>query len=234
MLFSGFMIVRELYGKKKAADSFDSAAKLVYSMPENDPDTGENTGDTEVNTPTVRDISALIAEYPDCAGWVCIDKTPVDYPVVYTPLQPQKYLRLGLDGKYSACGIPFIDAGCSPDSDVIIIYGHNMRDRTMFSSLMNYENRKYFEEHPIIEFETVNQKSDYAVFAVAIIDENDKWYGFVDVENSDEMIPYIKSLSLYDTGITPAAGDDILTLSTCYGSSKTQRIVVVAAKSSSE
>ncbi|MCI5503401.1 MAG: class B sortase, partial [Eubacterium sp.] len=102
----------------------------------------------------------------DCIGWICIPNTAVNYPVMFTPEEPQKYLRKNFEGEYSVSGVPFLDGASTPECDNLIIYGHNMKNGTMFSDITQYRDKAYFEEHPYIELETADGLKVYQVFAL--------------------------------------------------------------------
>ncbi len=180
-----------------------------------------------------RNISLLIEQNSDCIGWVSIPGTTLDYPVMYTPDNPQKYLRLSFEEKYSFSGVPFLDARCSLKSDNLIVYGHNLKNDTMFSSLGGYVQESYSRKHPEIEFETESEKAVYSVFAVVQVDENDEWYNFVDAPNSKNFSSYIdeiKNKAVYTTDAVPEFGQQLLTLATCYGSDKSGRLLIISVK----
>ena len=180
-----------------------------------------------------RNISALIAANTDCIGWISIDGTNISYPVMHTPNDPQKYLRRSFHGQYSQSGVPFLDRRCSMDSDNLIIYGHNMKNGTMFSSLRNYTDPAFCAAHPVIEFQTADGMEKYMVFAVAAVQKTDTWYSFIHAADSTDFTEQTAAFlqkSLYDTGITPVYGQQLITLSTCYGSGKNGRLIVAAVK----
>ena len=84
-----------------------------------------------------------------------------------------------------------------------------------------------------MEFETAQECGTYTVFAVAAVRKTDPWYSFLtaaDEESYNKQIAYIKSKAMYDTGVSPENGQQLLTLSTCYGSGKDGRLLVVAVK----
>ena len=179
------------------------------------------------------------AENEDIVGWLTIEGTRIDYPVMYTPEDPEKYLHLGFDQKYSFAGLPFIDANCSldPESDNLIIYAHNMLDGSMFRSLMNYEEKPYWQQHPTIKLDLWDEAREYEVLAafrdrVYYKTENCfKFYKFIDAESEDsyrEAIDYYKTHACYDTGVTAQPGDKLITLVTCAYHTENGRFVVVA------
>ena len=152
---------------------------------------------------------------------------------MYTPENPEKYLRRNFYGEYSQSGVPFLDWRCGLQGDHLIVYGHNMKNGTMFSSLRNYTDPAFCAEHPIIEFQTANDVSKFTVFAVAAVQKDDAWYSFIHAAGStdfSEQTSAILQKSLCDTGVTPVHGQQIITLSTCHGSGKNGRLVVAAVK----
>ena len=178
-------------------------------------------------------------ENEDTVGWLTIQGTKIDYPVMYTPQDPEKYLHLGFDQKYSFAGLPFIDANCSldPESDNLIIYAHNMLDGSMFRSLMKYEEKSYWQQHPTVKLDLWDEEREYEVLAafrdrVYYKTENCfKFYKFIDAESEDsyrEAIDYYKTHACYDTGVTAQPGDRLLTLVTCAYHTDNGRFVVVA------
>ena len=144
----------------------------------------------------------------DCVGWLYIEGTAVDYPVMHTPNQPQKYLRKNFHGEYSVSGVPFMDHRCSLDSTDLIIYGHNMRNGTMFADLKKYLDDDFLEGHRTIELETAEGLRYFTVIEVVKTDIYDERYDRLDM----------------------ADGIQHLILSTCYGSSKSGRLLVIAVE----
>ena len=178
-------------------------------------------------------------ENEDTVGWLTIQGTKIDYPVMYTPQDPEKDLHLGFDQKYSFAGLPFIDANCSldPESDNLIISAHNMLDGSMFRSLMKYEQKSYWQQHPRVKLDLWDEEREYEVLAafrdrVYYKTENCfKFYKFIDAESEDsyqEAIDYYKTHACYDTGVTAQPGDRLLTLVTCAYHTDNGRFVVVA------
>ena len=109
-------------------------------------------------------------------AYICIPNTAVNYPVMFTPEEPQKYLRKNFEGEYSVSGVPFLDGASTPECDNLIVYGHNMKNGTMFSDITQYRDKAYCEEHPYIELETADGLKVYQVFAVVCLKKTDLWY----------------------------------------------------------
>ena len=178
-------------------------------------------------------ISELISMNSECFGWISIAGTNINYPVMHTPSNPQKYLNKNFYGEYSFSGTPFLDARCSADSTNLIIYGHHMNNGTMFADLCNYTDYSYFTEHPTVVLETKDGAFAYSVFSAMKVKSNDDWYKFLKTDLDkiyEKWVSYAKSKSLYSTEITPVYGQQILTLSTCYGYNQDDRILVLAAR----
>ena len=152
---------------------------------------------------------------------------------------PDFYLKHDFYGEYSDWGLPYAVSECNiATSDNIIINGHHMKDRTMFSNLVYYVwlGQKYYNSHRYIYFDTLDGGfGTYEIFAVLKISINDSFdfYGFTDAKNEAEFNSFVsscKSRSRYDTGVTPVYGDKLITLVTCEGSREDLRVVVVAKK----
>ena len=194
------------------------------------------------------DESNLLKEYQDLylqnddmVGWIKIDGTKINYPVMQTVDEPNFYLRRGFDKKYTIYGCPYMQENCNVDkpSDNLVIYGHHMNDGTMFANLMKYTKKSFWEEHKTIVFDTLEEHKEYEVMAafktVVYSDspESFKYYHFVDAENEEEFNAFVekcKELSFYDTGVEAEYGDKFITLSTCEYSKKNSRMVVVAKR----
>ncbi|MEE0913550.1 MAG: class B sortase [Ruminococcus sp.] len=178
-------------------------------------------------------VSDLLAMNSDCFGWISIAETNINYPVMHTPNNPQKYLHKNFYGEYSQSGVPFLDSRCAEGRLNLIVYGHNMNNGTMFADLCNYTDYSYFTQHPVVVFETYEGASAYTIFSVMKVKSDDDWYRFITADTKkdyDSKIKYAKSHSLYDTDITPEYNKQLLTLSTCYGGNSDNRILVLAVE----
>lgn len=182
---------------------------------------------------------ALSRQNADMIGWVQIDGTEIDYPVMYTG--DDFYLSHGFDQASAPSGLPFVDKRCAvgPLGTNTIIYAHNMKNGSMFSGLLSYKSSDYYAEHPIIRFDTLYEAQEYeiaAVFESEVYRKSDavfKHYNFLNADSQeafDEYIAGIKALSFYDTGIHPEYGDALITLMTCSYHTPNGRFVVVARK----
>lgn len=198
----------------------------------------ESTESTQESAPVILEKYApLYAQNEEMAGWICIEDTKLNYPVMHTPDDPEKYLHTNFEGEYSYPGVPFIDAACNADSDNLLIYGHNMPNGSMFRSLMKYQEKTFWEAHPVIVFNTLYEEQEFEVLAafydrVYYKTENCfKFYQFIDAENEEDYdfaIAQFKDKALYDTGIDARYGDQLITLVTCAYHTDNGRFVVVA------
>jgi sortase B len=212
---------------------------------------GENTTDSSgvvihydtdtKDTPEVLDeYKNLLNKNQKLIGWVKIDDTNIDYPVMQTT-DNEYYLDHNLNQEYDKNGSIFMDKDCDvlKPSTNFILYGHHMKSGQMFGGLDKYQNQSYAEKHPYISFDTIYEHGTYQVmyvFRSKVYSEEDvnfKYYQFIDALSETEFdsnMQEMASMSLYDTGVTAQYGDRLLTLSTCDYQEKNGRFVVVAKK----
>lgn len=236
-VISCVMIANTMIRSNAEIKDFESLTALIQMQSEKPADETQNSDseptETEPEPIFTRNLDPLYEKNSDCIGWICIPNTAVDYPVMHTPQDPQKYLRKNFDCEYSSSGVPFLQENNTLDSDNLIIYGHNMKKGTMFSDITKYRNKSYCTEHPTIELETKRGLKLYTVFAVIQVKNNNEWYRFaVSIDEADyqNKVAEIKDAALYTTDIDPQYGQQILTLSTCYGNSKDDRLIVLAVE----
>ena len=209
LVISGYMIWKEVSLQQKEKNEFDKIIEIVKNTEKTtdlETHTDDKTGDESQTVETVqsRNLNPLFEMNSDCVGWIYIESTNINYPVMHTPNSPQKYLRKNFNGEYSQSGVPFVDARCSIDGGTVILYGHNMKNGTQFSDLKKYLSTDFSNTHKNIEFQT---KAGVRIYTV------------IDVKKTD----------IYDeiyNQINPQ--DDTLILSTCYGSAKSDRLIVIA------
>lgn len=185
------------------------------------------------------DYEALYERNPDFFGWISVEGTNVDYPVMYCPNDPLRYLGHDFDRKPSYAGVPYLDADCDPDGTYWLVYGHHMRNGTMFAGLMAYEDEAFRAEHPTFRFDTRFERRTYAViaaFRARVLTEKEtgfRYYSYTQLDDEktfDTFMTNIRAAAAYDTGVQTAFGDEILTLSTCAYHTEKGRFVVVAKR----
>lgn len=209
LIVSVMMIWREVNLQQKEKRMNDELLQLIeIPEPSTTPETTETESSEEpdVTEPVVqkRNLSPLFELNSDCIGWIYIEGTNVDYPVMHTPNNSQKYLRLNFNGEYSISGVPFLDARCNPYQGTMLIYGHNMKNGTQFSDLKNYLDTDFRNAHSVIEFETKVGIRFFTVVNVIRTDIYNEIYNDI------------------------ATDDNTLVLSTCYGSAKSGRLLIIA------
>ena len=179
MLLSVGMIAKEYRERQEDIKGFEKLEDIITEVEQTEmTDNVEQTKTPQEQKQSSRNLTPLFELNGDCIGWICIPNTAVNYPVMFTPEEPQKYLRKNFEGEYSASGVPFLDGASTMEYDNLIIYGHNMKNGTMFSDITQYRDKAYYEEHPYIEFETADGMRIYQVFAVEYVKNNDGWYDF--------------------------------------------------------
>ena len=214
-VLAGANIYSELKERQKEKEDFAAVARIAELPLTEAPAESVTDAETEPSAePTERpaaerNIQALITENADCIGWLSIDCTNISYPVMHTPSDPHKYLRRNFYGKYSQSGVPFLDGRCDLQSSNLIIYGHNMRNGTMFSDLKRYVDRDFLNAHRTVKFETVDGIRYFTVIEILRTDITDARYNHITAED----------------------GSRCLILSTCYGPGKDGRLLIIAAES---
>ena len=236
MIFSGVMIYRHFKEAHTQEEIYDSLAEIVEEN-----ETSETAEAAQGEAVMLPEYAKLYEQNSDIVGWIRIDDTLINYPVMQSPQEPNFYLKHGFDKAYTDYGCPYVQENCDMElpSDNIIIYGHHMNDGSMFAGLMKFKDKSFWEKHKTVSFDTLTDRQTYEVIAVfktvVYTDSPDsfKYYQFVNADTAEDFTAYVekcKKLSLYETGITAEHGDKLLTLSTCEYSRTNGRLVVVAKK----
>ena len=170
-------------------------------------------------------------------GWITIDSTVINYPVLQNPDQKDYYLKRDFYRNSSSYGAIYVQENCDvfTPSDNLVLYGHRMKDGSMFAALHNYKEKSFYQEHPYIQFDTIKERHTYQIVSVFLIssmkDNPFQYHLFTDAQSPEEFDQFIKNCSkyaLYDTGVSAQYGDKLITLSTCEYSNLNGRLVVVA------
>ena len=186
----------------------------------------------------------LLIKHKKLIGWVKIDDTNIDFPVMQTD-DNEYYLHHNLNQQYDKNGSIFMDKDCDvlKPSTNFILYGHHTKTGQMFGKLELYQEEDYYKEHQYINFDTIYEKGTYQimyVFRSRVYKEDEivfKYYQFIDANGEQEFnsnMQEMAAMSFYDTGVTAEYGDQLLTLSTCDYQEKDGRFVVVAKKIAKE
>ena len=250
-LLSGGLLLRDLVrsGQERAANEA-LVRQVTNSAKEQQTDTSPAGEDEQVQAGSAepeRDYSPLLRENGDLAAWLTIGGIDVDYPVMFTPEDPDHYLRLGFNGSYALSGSLFIGEDCTPDGGHVIIYGHNMSDGSMFGNLARYADEDFARANPELTYDVIRPDGGYDRLTLRVVaafysrvyppDEQDafRYYNYTELSDPEifqEYVEQVMSASLYDLGEVPHYGDRLLTLSTCSYHTAQGRFVVVARTSS--
>ncbi len=173
----------------------------------------------------------------DFIGWLKIENTNISYPVMQTDSNRKDYyLRKNFYKQYSQLGTPYIAEYCNVrESDNLIIYGHHIKNNQMFGELENYKKKEFYNNHKVINFNTIYENADYEIISVfkTVTYTGFEYYKFVNSNSKQEFDTFIKKckeLSFYEIEKTAEYGDKLITLSTCEYSNQNGRLVVVAKK----
>lgn len=254
-LVSGFMVYKTLRDAHTESQGFEKLARMVEEegpkgtlppTPARQPDSEETLPTETVPEQTLPETAPLSpyaplkAQNPDFFGWLTIDDTKLNYPVMHCPEEPERYLHRDFDREDSQSGVPFLAGECTEECGNYLIYGHNMKNGTMFASITGYANKSYWEEHPLIRFDTLTDSGEYEIVGAfySRVYERDaknvfRYYAYTDLsqrERFQEYLEQVKASALYDTGVETVYGDQLITLSTCSYHTDEGRFVVVARK----
>lgn len=200
----------------------------------------------QVTDPETGELVDVLPEYAqlyemnnDIVGWLTIPNTRINYPVMQAPDKTDYYLRRDFDKKYSTAGCLYAREVCNvfAPSDNITIYGHRMKNGSMFADLAKYQQKSFWEQNPTLTFNTLTEHHTYEVFAVflttATVDEGFPYHLFVDFYDESQFREFVdtcRELSFYDTGVEAIYGDKFITLSTCDYAEVNGRLVLVAKR----
>lgn len=233
-----YMIISTLVNGEQEQNAFNALTAIVEQ--EKGKLSEEEEGNETNAIPTILpEYQGIFEQNCDLFGWLHIDDTVVNYPVMHTPDDSQYYLRRAFDKSDAQSGTPFLDGACFKGCGNYIIYGHHMKNGTMFGSLQKYADKSYWEQHKIICFDTLYEHGEYEVLAafygkaIAAGETGFRYYQYTDLTDSaafEEYISQVNIAAIYDTGATFEYGDELLTLSTCSYHTTDGRFVVVARK----
>ncbi len=195
----------------------------------------------KIETERMIKLKTLQKENPDIIGWLEIENTNINYPVLQGT-DNEYYMTHNYKKEKSKKGSIFLnkDYDWNIPSTNLLIYGHNLRNGTMFQELLKYEDEEFYKTHPIIKFTTVEDEEEYAIIAVfksRVYYKSEtnvfRYYYFVNAKTEEEYNQFIenaKKASLYNIEETAKYGDKLITLSTCSYHTEDGRFAVVGRK----
>ncbi|MDR0357448.1 MAG: class B sortase [Clostridiales Family XIII bacterium] len=229
---SAYIVVSYISEGKKSEAEFEELRKLPEVKAEESADKYEDIAEK---------YRILLKRNADFVGWLRVYDTDIDYPVMQTPREQEYYLHRNFDKEYSRAGTLFAAAGgdIGRPSDVIIVYGHKMKNGSMFGKLSKVSDPDFYEGHRFIRFDTLNERRSYLIFCVYKTAVNTgeaseyRYYDRVDFEDEaafDDFIAEAERRQYFDTGVRATYGDEILLLSTCEGAGDNGRLVAMAKR----
>lgn len=230
---SDLVSLEKTHSERETDDtSLEAPIQMQEELPAMEPEIQESSILTK--------YAALYEENNDLIGWLSIEGMKIDYPVMQCE-DNEYYLHHSFYGEEDKYGCLFVKdiADVDTPGTNFIIYGHNMKDGSMFGDLDLYKKEDFCKEHSVISFDTLYEQRTYevmAVFTSQVYGQHDdvfKYYNFYEAESPEEFATFyetVKKLSFYDTGVEAEYGDTFLTLSTCAYHVKDGRLVLVAKR----
>ena len=228
MLISSYFLCKNLQEDNKQEEIFENIKDIAEEN--NDDNNNLEIEKNDINMQKLYEINS------DIIGWIRIDNSNIDYPIMQTKNRPNYYLRKNFYKQYSYLGTPYLAENCDINtSDNLIIYGHHINNSKMFGELENYRKEEYYNSHKIIKLYTLEEKREYEIISIFTTNAYTgfKYYNFISSSNENEFNTFVnqcKELSFFDIENTAVYGDKLLTLSTCDYSSKNARLVIVAKR----
>ena len=241
---SSYYLISNLVKDKKENDDFkylENIAMITNDDKEEKNDlTNENEQKENKNNNTSNysymNLKALKIQNNDLIGWIKIDNSNINYPVMQNG---NYYLRKNFYKNYSKLGTPFLADYCNiRTSDILTIFGHHINQGYMFADLVKYQNYNYYKNHKYIKFYTIENdetiENIYEVCFVFKVKANDySYYSYTRFYDSDDFKEYVencKNLSIYNIDTKFDYGDKFITLSTCEYSQDNGRIIVIGRR----
>ena len=180
---------------------------------------------TPVPTPTPEmapvkiDFHTLYAQNSDVIGWIYLEGTPLNYPIVCRPNDNEYYLDHVFTGAQNEYGSIFVDyRNTQPFNEWnTVVYGHNMKDGAMFGIIDEYSAQEFYENNPVLYIMTPEKDYKVEICACFLTNVDTAVFQFPRTEgNPAKLIDDIVNYSYIDTGLVPSPEDKLVTFSTCY------------------
>ena len=233
---SSYYLISNLINNKKENDEFKDLEQMIIVENTNDKNEEIKEENAETTNYTNLDLNSLKMQNNDLKGWIKIEDTNINYPVMQNG---NYYLRRNFYKNKSKLGTPYLADYCNiRTSDILTIFGHHINQGYMFADLIKYQDYDYYKNHKYIKFYTLENyktiENIYEVcFAFKIKAENYNYYSytsFYDVKDFKEYVETCKRLSIYDTETKFDYGNKFITLSTCEYSQDNGRMIVIGVK----
>jgi sortase B len=233
--------LRQLYDKTPRESSETDESKETVTRPSAAVNLVQTTDNKPILTSELAEkppeimgkFKPLLKKNPDVVGWLNIPGMSIEYPVVQAA-DNEYYLSRGIDQKANVNGSIFMDFRNSikKTQENTIIYGHNMKNKSMFYGLLLYQSKWNFDHHSVIEFDTLYKTEKWQIFSAYFTDIHDDYIRpeFKDKEEFKRYLENIRKKSLHASDVEVSENDEILTLSTCSALSSISRFTVHAKR----
>jgi len=240
-----FMVVTgifaaEIYMEQKSGANM----KKVQAMADITINKSVSAVSAEEEVEEAQNLVALKIEYltkknTDLSGWLRIQGTDINYPIMFKEGDNDYYLQHDFFGNEDRNGLLVLDKRCDKDmsDNHLVIHGHNMKSGAIFGTLKYYKDQTYLKKHPAIEVDTPDEQRFYEIIAVASTSANGEngfnYSDYLNIGDRDSFSRYVDSVkarSMYKIAASANYGDQLLTLSTCDYTMKDGRLLVVAKR----
>ena len=206
--------------------------------------TGNPINPDEETEPIIKEILPeylpIFEQNNDLVGWIKVPDTKINYPVVQSSLDNKNfYIDHDFEGRPRSNGAIYVRESCDvfKPSDNVTMYGHHMKNMTMFAGIDYYKKQSFWEDHQYFTFDTLYEHHTYQVMAIFKTSANPgQGFSYHQFENAaskeefDEFVNTVKALAMYDTGVTAKFGDKLVCLSTCEYTLDNGRLVLVGKR----
>ena len=235
-LGSAFVLGRYFF----QAHQTSSDIKALQEMKESTEEPSEEEKKIIKEHGLLKKFAKLYKKNSDIAGWIKIDGTEIDYPVMHTSDDEQFYIHRNFNKDDDSNGLPFLAGNCdiSIKNSNFLIYGHHMRSGLMFTGIMDYQDESFYKKHPTFSFDTLYENGEYKVLAAFFTEVSSNsgafdfynWSGELDEERFNKYVKEAEKRSLYKTGEKAKFGQSLVTLVTCSYHVNNGRFVVIGVK----
>lgn len=232
-LISAWQLLSIFLEYKRGSDEYDSLAsqaeQLLETAQAEEENPGENQAEENPSTgPWTQFHSTMLAQNEDYVGWIIIEDTKINYPIVQFS-DNSWYLNHTFEGQENSSGALFEDCGIPEkmEGKNVIVYGHNMKNGSMFANLKKFREDDFYESHKTFQVYTETGFYTYEIFAVCVVSPDSDAYtlSFADDAAFLSYVEQMQAQSIMDTGVQVQAEDRIITLSTCVNNNRDRLIV---------
>ncbi len=238
------VLVQRQWGLTGEENKFEALREQVRMVKEEVRVSRESYGEMEKMKEQDREIlgqeilpeyQMLCQENPDFAGWISVGGTRIDYPVMERQEEREYYLHRDFTGESSYAGVPFVGHGnLGAKQGTVCVYGHNMKNGSMFADLLKYKDKEFWIQNPVISLDTLYEHKIYEIFAAFYVSakawEDKESFLFQaitkDGREGFDSILKLKEQGLYETGVELTEGKRVVLFVTCSYQKKEQRFVV--------